>query len=284
MDVTGKTFAGQGLVGLSYKYGNDPSFIEEREIVEPYPGLMDGWVMVTDPDTGEKHREKLAWVLGCISEAPEGSRFKNVSQLLTAFHALERQINPLAGEVLRSDSLSQFDELLRGFHDQMSALTEQMKTSRRKLVQQRLSNDFDEEVGGETLYHATTKENAAEIMARGFNAGTCFTNNLSLVDYYWDTIRDEGNEPVVLKVSVAEVLSVVPEDVMVPDMPSIDEPITTVLRKSEDAIQDDWQDSGGTWKDGLRISGAVKCMSAIPAELVSLDDDDISLDVSTVAP
>jgi hypothetical protein len=280
--VVKKTFAGQGLVGRVFSYEHDGT--EVREIVEGTPGLVDGMVSVVNPKTGERGRENLGWVLRCLGNQPDGAQFEGVCDLLSAACGIDRVVKDLAGEVLRSEHLPASADILHDFHVQTLALIGRMKAETERLIQARLAKDFDEELVGRLLYHVTNKDNARAILKDGFNAGACFTDQLDLVDYYWGTVEDEGGEPVVLRVSLDEVLSAVPDGSMVPDMPSIDEPITTVIGKSEQRVQDEWLASSATWKDALRISGGVKCMATIPANVVSLDDDDVDLEPIAIAP
>jgi hypothetical protein len=57
------------------------------------------------------------------------------------------------------------------------------------------------------------------------------------------------------------------------DTPSILEPITTVLEKSESAIANEWDAAKGTWRDSLEIVGSIAITTHIkPKYLVVITD------------
>lgn len=134
---------------------------------------------------------------------------------------------------------------------------------------------FGERVGlmGVVLFHATDEVSAQTILKEGFLPGAYFTDMAEIAAYYAETVCDEGKEPVVLAVDLSDLLSRMDEKDVLPDFVSIEEPITTVLGKSEDQVIDEWVSSEKTWRDSLKVCGGLRCMDAVPAEIVSLDDE-----------
>lgn len=114
------------------------------------------------------------------------------------------------------------------------------------------------------LYHVTAKSNLAAIAKEGLRARTYLAADEDLSDYYLETVRDEGGVPVILQVS----LFALDESLLNPDMPGIEEPISTILDMSENAVQDAWGNSDGTWRASLDIVKSVRYDGVIPPDAI----------------
>lgn len=120
------------------------------------------------------------------------------------------------------------------------------------------------------LFHVTEKRHLDAIRKEGLQSGTYFSIDPDLVDYYAETIQDENQVPVVLRVSLSDLN----EKFMVPDRPGIEEPITTALGCSEDFIHEQWRDSHQTWQDSLDIVKSVQYRAVIaPEHLLIVEED-----------
>lgn len=109
------------------------------------------------------------------------------------------------------------------------------------------------------FYHATARAKLASISNQGFRAGCYFAAWPEMSNYYLETIRDEGDEPVLLAIDS----SVLDASLLRPDRPGIIEPITTVVRRmtdlsDEEEIHEAWDQSSKNWKASLDIVGTVK--------------------------
>ena len=118
-----------------------------------------------------------------------------------------------------------------------------------------------------TLYHATADANLDSIAHNGMRPGSYWTSSLSLALYYAETIKDEGNKPVILRTSIEELLQIDPAALQ-PDLPGIDEPITSVIGMSEERVQEKWAKSRQTWQSCLEIIGSLKFSASVPPWLI----------------
>lgn len=115
----------------------------------------------------------------------------------------------------------------------------------------------------ERLFHATERENLESIMQSGLLPRTCFgTEDMSA--YYAEDMKD----PVMLFIFADMKIF---EKTFAPDMPSLNEPITSCLELSEEEVWEHWAASDGTALDCLEIAGAVQCRKGIPAEDIFVD-------------
>ena len=118
-----------------------------------------------------------------------------------------------------------------------------------------------------TLFHVTTSDLVESIVINGVNAPSYWTSDEDVAEYYADNFRDEGLVPV----TISTFLHLLDESTLLPDMPSIAEPITTALGKSEGEVSEEWADAeNGDWQDSLRIVMSLKVSVVIPAECLSL--------------
>lgn len=124
------------------------------------------------------------------------------------------------------------------------------------------------------LVHVTSAKNLGEIAQSGLRTRSYFIDPAhdsgeSLIDYYAETIQDEGDEPVVL---------LVPEDAFDPalfeaDLPGIEEPITVALGMSEGDVFEEWEASDKTAEDSRRIIGSFRYAGTIQPESIQIAQD-----------
>jgi hypothetical protein len=125
------------------------------------------------------------------------------------------------------------------------------------------------------LYHATCRSNLASIAEGGLRPGTCLADSMDLADYYAETVADEGGDPVVVVID-AEGLG---RGDFGPDLPSVEEPIMSVVRirhglepgVGEEWVWTRWSAGQQTAEDCLRIVGAVRSLVPIPSERLVVD-------------
>lgn len=119
------------------------------------------------------------------------------------------------------------------------------------------------------LYHVTSRSKLESIAVDGLRPRSYWASDVDLLNYYRETVSDEGEEPVVLMI----LLSDMDASQLVPDMPGLDEPITTVLGKSESDISDEWDNSDKNWQASLNIISSVVCTASIAAGRLAVSDD-----------
>lgn len=117
------------------------------------------------------------------------------------------------------------------------------------------------------LYHATALENISTIRSLGLNAQSYFSSNKDLATYYLETIKDEGQEPVLLVIDSEDL----DPRFFTPDRPGIDEPISIVLGIKEEEVQKEWNASSKTWMDSIRIVGSLRYDTRVAASLINVD-------------
>lgn len=122
------------------------------------------------------------------------------------------------------------------------------------------------------LYHATDRAKIASVMENGLNARSCLTSNYGQALYYAETIEDEGCGSTIIELDLDALVASVGDESLIPDYPSISEPITTTLDLSEDEVHEAWEASEGTWRDSLEIVNSIVCTVTVPSELLSCDD------------
>lgn len=112
------------------------------------------------------------------------------------------------------------------------------------------------------LYHATDAANLDAIRAEGVRPGSYWSATIEMARYYAEAVSDEGGTPAILAVPLATIR----ESEISVDMPSIVEPITSVLGRDEKSIARAWARSDGSWRESLRIVGSVRVHERIPAD------------------
>lgn len=134
------------------------------------------------------------------------------------------------------------------------------------------------------LFHATSRTRLEAILQSGLQPGSFWTTDEDVADYYASVIEDEGDDASLLVIDLArlERLAAAAGRELLPDLPSIDEPITTAIRMSEEEVQDAWQASAKGWRDSLEVVRSLNCPFAIPADALSVlsprADQEVSLE------
>jgi hypothetical protein len=106
---------------------------------------------------------------------------------------------------------------------------------------------------GEILHHATAVSNVESIYKNGIRP-ISYWGNVDIVSYYSETIEDDGDDVHVFEISLSEF----DKNLLEPDYEGIEEPISTVIGKSEDTVRKEWENSNKTWQDSYRIIGSVR--------------------------
>jgi len=139
-------------------------------------------------------------------------------------------------------------------------------------------NDQDEAT---ELYCVTSEDRLDGIKREGLWAGSYWSSNSDLADYYEETVGDEGREPVCLVINLNELN----EAAIVPDYPGLEEPITTVIGLAEKEVQRLWQASGQGWRDSLELIGSIRYELPIAADLLRIAgeyDDELLIGQDTL--
>lgn len=119
------------------------------------------------------------------------------------------------------------------------------------------------------LYHVTGRDVAKALMLSGFEAKRSYWSvGTPISDYYHELVDDDDLDPVILSVDLADL----DEALLVPDMPSIEEPPTLTLQTTEELVYGAWQQCKGTWRDCLNLVGSVAYDGAIPASLLRIEE------------
>ena len=128
------------------------------------------------------------------------------------------------------------------------------------------------------LYHATLLSNLKTIQTEGLRAGSYWTADLDLLDYYIAAVEEEDGrgleEAAVLTLELEALVKIVEGagKSLLPDYPGIQEPITGALGRSEADIFEDWEASDKGWRDCLEIVQSLKCPVPIePSALAVLE-------------
>lgn len=111
-----------------------------------------------------------------------------------------------------------------------------------------------------TLYHGTCAWD--QIQKEGLPAGSCLAQSSELAWAYAEAA--DGETPVVLAITADS------EDLDV-DWPSISEPVGFGGRTSKEMEEEIEEHAGAlTWQDALRLVGAVKTRTHIPASSIQM--------------
>lgn len=126
------------------------------------------------------------------------------------------------------------------------------------------------------LYHATSTKNLENILTEGYiTHNSYWANNVELAGYYMETIEDEGEQPVLLLIKTNDT------DVFSPDIPGIEEPITTVVGLSDNEVWESWEESSKTWEDSLEIIGSVIINNVLTADRLFLVENNHKIPLKT---
>lgn len=114
-------------------------------------------------------------------------------------------------------------------------------------------------------WHVTSQAALPSIATEGLRAGSYWTTDETVRDYYMETIKDEGQEPVVLLAKPDHLQAFSPE----PDRPGLQEPITCALGMTEEEIWEGWEASGQTWEDCVKLIGSFRLKDPVPAAILT---------------
>jgi hypothetical protein len=113
----------------------------------------------------------------------------------------------------------------------------------------------------EYLYHGTDKNFLDSIMNNGLTR-PYLTNDINIAEYY----TEDYDEPIILKVMIPDATK------LIPDYNSIEEPLTYTLKKKEEQVWEEWQNSEKTWNDSLEIVGSVRYDGTIHPNFIQFED------------
>ena len=105
----------------------------------------------------------------------------------------------------------------------------------------------------EELYHGTSDLYKQDILKFGIQAPS-YWGTAEVAEYYANEVSEEhGGNPLVVKIP----LSKFDQSLLKPDLNSIGEPLTFTLRKTEEEVWEEWEQSDETWQDSLEIVESV---------------------------
>ena len=117
------------------------------------------------------------------------------------------------------------------------------------------------------LYHATTRGIAEELLAHGFRDAISYWGVEAVASYYAEVVADEDAQPAIVSVSLEDLDA----NMLRPDHPGIEEPLTHTLQTTEDQVHEAWTATPGGWRDCLDLIGSVTYHGPIPARLLRLE-------------
>jgi hypothetical protein len=123
------------------------------------------------------------------------------------------------------------------------------------------SDDFNKEAAAEVyLYHGTTATIAEKIMLDGvMEAGSYWGTERIAATYAEEAVDAELDYEAEAEEAIIRVpLSRFNKANLEPDENSVAEPLTYTLKRKEDELYAEWQNSQGTWEDCLRIYESVR--------------------------
>lgn len=122
------------------------------------------------------------------------------------------------------------------------------------------------------LYHVTSTKNIESIKNDGFLKPKTYWiyDNDALVEYYMETISDEGETPIILTLETQN------DDSFAPDKPGIEEPITCALDLSEKEIKEEWKNSDKDWEASLEIINSIVIKNKISIDRLKIYDMDLN--------
>lgn len=122
------------------------------------------------------------------------------------------------------------------------------------------------------LFHATKRDALSSIAEEGLRELSYWSDNDSVCAYYSETIKEEGDESVILVIDLDALVRLVGNDAIEPDHPGIDEPITGALDKREEEIWEAWDESRQDWRDSLEIIHSLRVRAPIPVSAMRILD------------
>lgn len=121
---------------------------------------------------------------------------------------------------------------------------------------------------GLKLLHVTASDNLDGIRADGVTGLSYWAVREDIHAYYVETVEDEEKEPVTLMVDLDDL----DPNLLEPDHPGLEEPITTVLGMSEDEVWEEWQETDQSWNACLDLIGTVRYRGIIPADKIQVGE------------
>lgn len=121
------------------------------------------------------------------------------------------------------------------------------------------------------VWHVTERRHLEAIQQQGLRAGSYWTSDIHIRDYYEQCVRDEEQEPVILEAAMADLVSCNPG----PDRPGLQEPIGYVLGMDDEQVWEQWEESGQTWRDCLELIGSIRLEEPVPASLLRVLEDPV---------
>jgi hypothetical protein len=118
------------------------------------------------------------------------------------------------------------------------------------------------------LYHATDIAKLNAIALEGMRPRSYWTNDVDVLNYYEETVADEGKKPVALVINIV----VLDAEHLQPDLPGVEEPLTFTLGMSEDEVNAAWDASDKTWGASLNLIKTLRYNAVIEAERIMVMD------------
>lgn len=125
------------------------------------------------------------------------------------------------------------------------------------------------------LFHVTPISNLPSIQKEGLRPGAYLSALADLTKYYAETVKDEGEVPVIIKIPFDRLDVAALE----PDYPGIEEPILTIIRPNlnvgnecdEDWIYGRWVESEQDFQASLELIGSVRYSAHIPVKILDIE-------------
>lgn len=111
------------------------------------------------------------------------------------------------------------------------------------------------------LYHVIRARDLENVARHGLPEGSSLTSLPEVVKHFKAAIEQDGQSPIVLVVD----LDALDPDRLSPDMSALGSPMEGVLGMSREAVQDAWDNSGGSWGDSMEIAGSAVYLDEIEA-------------------
>lgn len=119
------------------------------------------------------------------------------------------------------------------------------------------------------LYHGTSSK-ALQGIERTGRVNRGYWGSREVAWYYAEvTAEEDGSEE---EVVIAAPLSAFDTSKLEPDNPSLAEPLTLTLNKSEEEVWEEWEQSQGTWEDSLAVVQSVYYDAPVSLETIGGDE------------
>jgi hypothetical protein len=114
------------------------------------------------------------------------------------------------------------------------------------------------------IYRAISRSRLDQIIQEGIT-DISYWGNDEVAEYYLEDIQDNEEDGVILRYPLASLNP----DLIEPDFPGIEEPLTHTLKMSEEEIWDKWKNGTQTWIDCLDLIGSIRYRGVIkPDEII----------------